>query len=175
MGYIEETGAAQHYRDVRISAIYEGTNGIQAIVLAGRKLGRDGGEAMAALMAEIAATLEGLRSHDNADLAALAEPLAEGLASLERSTDWMVAHVGQQPGEALAGATSYLKLAGYVIGGWLMARSALATAGRDDPFAVQKRQVARFFAEQLIPEGVAMERPITTGGALVAAFAPEAF
>jgi alkylation response protein AidB-like acyl-CoA dehydrogenase len=175
MGYIEETGAAQHYRDVRISAIYEGTNGIQAIDLAGRKLGRDGGEAMAALMAEIAATLEGLRSHDNADLAALAEPLAEGLASLERSTDWMVAHVGQQPGEALAGATSYLKLAGYVIGGWLMARSALATAGRDDPFAVQKRQVARFFAEQLIPEGVAMERPITTGGALVAAFAPEAF
>ncbi len=175
MGYIEETGAAQHYRDVRISAIYEGTNGIQAIDLAGRKLGRDGGEAMAALTAEIAATLDALRHHDNADLAALIEPLAEGLASLERCTQWMVAHMGQQPGEALAGATSYLKLAGYVIGGWLMARSALATAGRDDPFAVQKRQVARFFAEQLIPEGVAMERPITTGGALVAAIGADAF
>ncbi|MCA8928704.1 MAG: acyl-CoA dehydrogenase C-terminal domain-containing protein, partial [Alphaproteobacteria bacterium] len=175
MGYIEETGAAQHYRDARISAIYEGTNGIQAIDLVGRKLGRDGGEAMAALAAEIAATLEDLRRQDDADLAALIEPLADGLASLERTTTWMVGHLGQQPGEALAGATSYLRLAGYVVGGWLMAKAALATVGRDDAFAVQKRQVARFFAEQLIPEGIAMERPITTGGALVAAMGPDAF
>lgn len=175
MGYIEETGAAQHYRDARISAIYEGTNGIQAIDLVGRKLGRDGGEAMAALTAEIAATLDALRRNDDADLAALVEPLADGLASLERTSRWMVERMGQAPGEALAGATGYLRLAGYVTGGWLMAKSALATAGRDDPFAVQKRQVARFFAEQLIPEGTAMERPIITGGGLVAAMDADAF
>jgi len=175
MGFIEETGAAQHLRDVRISSIYEGTNGIQSIDLVGRKLGRDGGEAMGQLAAEIAQTVETLRGHDDADLTAIVGPLAEGLASLERTTSWMVEHIGQQPGEALAGATSYMKLAGYVIGGWYMARSALAVAGRDDPFAVQKRQVARFFAEQLIPEGTAMERPITTGGALVAGMSTDAF
>jgi 3-(methylthio)propanoyl-CoA dehydrogenase len=175
MGFIEETGAAQHYRDVRIAAIYEGTNGIQSIDLVGRKLGRDGGEAMGLLAVEIAATLDDLRGQNDADLAAIVAPLAEGLASLERTTRWMVENIGQQPGEALAGATSYMKLAGYVIGGWYMARSALAVAGRDDPFARQKRQVARFFAEQLIPEGTAMERPITTGGALIAGMSVDAF
>lgn len=175
MGFIEETGAAQHYRDVRISAIYEGTNGIQAIDLASRKLGRDGGEAMASLAAEIAGTIEELRGHDDADLAAITSSLAEGLAALERCTNWMLEHLGQKPAEALAGATSYLKLAGYVVGGWLMANSALATVGDNSPFASQKRKVARFFAEQLIPEGTAMERPITTGSALVAAMGAEAF
>jgi len=175
MGFIEETGAAQHLRDVRISSIYEGTNGIQSIDLVGRKLARDGGEAMAALLAEMVVTVEELRRHDDADLAAMVEPLADGTASLRRTTTWMVAHIGKAPGEALAGATSYMQMAGYTIGGWLMARSALATVGRADPFAVQKRQVARFFAEQLIPEGTAMERPITAGGALVAAMGEEAF
>ena len=175
MGFIEETGAAQHYRDVRIAAIYEGTNGIQSIDLVNRKLGRDSGEAMAALAAEIAATVEDLRGHDDADLAAITASLAEGLAALERCTGWMLEHLGQKPAEALAGATSYLKLAGYVVGGWLMAKSALATVGDDSAFASQKRKVARFFAEQLIPEGTAMERPITTGGALVASMNAEAF
>ncbi len=175
MGFIEETGAAQHYRDVRISSIYEGTNGIQSIDLVGRKLGRDGGEAMASLAAEIAGTVAALSTHDDADLAAIRARLAEGLESLERCTAWMVEHMGQQPGEALAGATSYMKLAGYVVSGWLMARSALATVGDDSAFASQKRKVARFFAEQLIPEGTAMERPITTGGALVAEIGAEAF
>jgi hypothetical protein len=175
MGFVEETGAAQHLRDVRISSIYEGTNGIQAIDLVGRKLGRDGGEAMAALAAEIAATIASLREQDDADLAAIAEPLAEGLGALERTTEWMVAHIGNQPGEALAGATSYLKLAGYVVGGWFMAKSSLAAVGDDSAFAQQKRKVARFFAEQLIPEGTAMERPIVTGGALIAEIGAEAF
>ena len=175
MGFIEETGAAQHLRDVRISSIYEGTNGIQSIDLVGRKLGRDGGEAMAAVAAEIAVTVAELVNHDNADLAAIRAPLAEGLESLERCTAWMVAHLGTQPGEALAGATSYMKLAGYVTGGWLMANSALATVGDDSAFAKQKRKVARFFAEQLIPEGTAMERPIVTGGALVAEMSADAF
>ena len=175
MGFIEETGAAQHYRDVRISSIYEGTNGIQSIDLVGRKLGRDGGEAMASVAAEIKATVEDLRGHDNADLAAIIAPLAAGLASLERCTVWMVENMGLQQGEALAGATSYMKLAGYVVGGWLMAKSALATVGDDTAFADQKRKVARFFAEQLIPEGTAMEQPIITGGALVASMGAEAF
>ncbi|HKK28942.1 MAG TPA: acyl-CoA dehydrogenase [Alphaproteobacteria bacterium] len=175
MGYIEETGAAQHYRDARIAAIYEGTNGIQAIDLVGRKVGRDGGEAMGALIAEMTATAEELRHYDEPDLIAIVEPLAEGLAALERASRWMVSNMGEKPGEALAGASSYLRMAGYVIGGWLMARGAMATAGRDDAFAVQKRQVARFFAEQLIPEGTAMERPIVSGGALVATMSPEAF
>ncbi|MGY9057744.1 MAG: acyl-CoA dehydrogenase [Alphaproteobacteria bacterium] len=165
MGFIEETGAAQHLRDVRISSIYEGTNGIQALDLVGRKLARDAGEAVAAE----------LRPHDDADLAAIAGPLDEGLASLKRTTEWMLATFGNQPGEALAGATSYMRMAGFVVGGWLMAKSALETVGRDDAFASQKRKVARFFAEQLIPEGTAMERPITTGGALVAEMSVDAF
>ena len=175
MGFIEETGAAQHLRDVRISSIYEGTNGIQSIDLVGRKLGRDGGEAMAALAAEIAATVASLRTHDDSDLSAIADPLAEGLAALERTTQWLVEHIGDHPGEALAGATSYMRLAGYVTGGWLMANSALATVGDNSAFARQKRKVARFFAEQLIPEGTAMERPIVTGGALVAEMSADAF
>jgi alkylation response protein AidB-like acyl-CoA dehydrogenase len=175
MGFIEETGAAQHLRDVRISSIYEGTNGIQALDLVGRKLARDGGEAMAALIAEMSAVAAELRPHDDADLAAIAGPLDEGLASLKRTTEWMLATFGNQPGEALAGATSYMRMAGFVVGGWLMAKSALETVGRDDAFASQKRKVARFFAEQLIPEGTAMERPITTGGALVAEMSVDAF
>ena len=103
MGFIEETGAAQHMRDVRISSIYEGTNGIQSIDLVGRKLGRDGGEAMGQLATEIAQTVESLRGHDDEDLAAIVAPLAEGLASLERTTRWMVEHIGPTTGRGPGG------------------------------------------------------------------------
>lgn len=170
MGFIEETGAAQLYRDVRIAAIYEGTNGIQSIDLVARKLGRDSGLAMRGLLAEMQETVTALRALDDPDSQAIAPLLQDGIESLSRVTDWIVGQMAGQPGEVLSGATSYMRLAGYVVGGWLLAHSAAQMGGRDDSFADQKRKIARFFAEQLLPEGTAMERPITCGGSLVAAF-----
>ena len=170
MGFIEETGAAQLYRDVRIAAIYEGTNGIQSIDLVARKLGRDSGLAMRGLLAEMQETVTALQALDDPDSQAIAPLLQDGIESLGRVTDWIVGQMAGQPGEVLSGATSYMRLAGYVVGGWLLAHSAAQMGGRDDSFAGQKRKIARFFAEQLLPEGTAMERPITCGGSLVAAF-----
>ncbi len=126
MGFIEETGAAQHYRDARITPIYEGTNGIQAIDLTGRKLGQDGGESARALIAEMRATLPAL--------AALApgDALAAGIDAIEAATDWMLtAKVdASRSVDVLAGSDAYLRLMGDVVGGWMLARGALAADAR---------------------------------------------
>ena len=178
MGFVEETGAAQVLRDARIAPIYEGTNGIQAIDLVGRKLMRDGGATMRAL-------IETMRGMD-ADLAGAAEdvsaiqaPLAAGVAALAAATDWMV---GASRGPAaLVGATNYLGLAGYVIGGWLMARSAIAASSRqaagtgNSDFLTAKIRTARFYAEQVLPLGTALLGPITSGGCPVMEFAEDQF
>src|SRR5947209_1161443 len=145
MGYIEETGAAQHYRDARIAPIYEGTNGIQAIDLAGRKLKTTGGAAMRELCAEMLLTAEHLT--ESAELAPVGRRLAAGAAALERATDWQLAHAGPA---GLASATAYLKLAGDVIGGWVLARQALAAAGADAPWLRAKLSLARLYASQVL-------------------------
>jgi alkylation response protein AidB-like acyl-CoA dehydrogenase len=145
MGFIEETGAAQHYRDARIAPIYEGTNGIQAIDLSGRKLGVDRGEAMRELCAEMLLTAEALG--EVPDLAPAAPRLAAGVAALERATDWQVAHAGA---EALVSATPYLKLAGDVIGGWVLARHALAAQGADAPWLRAKATLLKLYASQVL-------------------------
>src|SRR5205814_8716110 len=122
MGYIEETGAAQYLRDARIAPIYEGTNGIQANDLVGRKLGRDRGEAARELIAEMRATLAELGGLDG-----IRAPLETGIEALEEATEYLVA---AEPALAAAGSAPYLQLFGTVAGAWLMARLALAARGR---------------------------------------------
>jgi len=146
MGFIEETGAAQHYRDARIAPIYEGTNGIQAIDLVGRKVRLNGGATLKALCAEMALTAETLTGV--ADLTAVGRRLATGVAALERATDWLVAADNT---EALAAATPFLKLAGDVVGGWILGRQALAAAdGASDPWLASKGGLARLYASQVL-------------------------
>jgi len=127
MGYVEETGAAQHLRDARIAPIYEGTNGIQANDLVGRKLALDGGETAGALIAEMRQAVEPPEEARATDLAALARPLQEGLAALEAATSLLVE---AKPALAAAGSMPYLQLFGTVCAGWLTARLALAAERR---------------------------------------------
>jgi alkylation response protein AidB-like acyl-CoA dehydrogenase len=153
MGYVEETGVAQHFRDARIAPIYEGTNGIQAMDLVGRKLPIRMGGAVADLLGEMA----GLADELTGDLAAVRAPLADAVAALREATDWLLANGLEQPVDALAGATPYLRMFGIVTGGWLLARSAVAAsellAGGDGDaaFLADKVVTARFYADQLLP------------------------
>jgi alkylation response protein AidB-like acyl-CoA dehydrogenase len=147
MGFIEETGAAQHYRDARIPPIYEGTNGIQAIDLAGRKLGLDNGEGLSRLVGE-AADLARAAEGDPA-LRSSGKRLKTAAAALEQAAAWMIEHRGSP--DALAGATAFLGLAGDVIGGAALVKGALAAGRSDDPdFASGRRALARLFAEQVL-------------------------
>ena len=170
MGYIEETGAAQYLRDARIAPIYEGTNGIQANDLVGRKLGRDGGEAARELFAEMRPILAEIGGR--AGWEAMHRGLAEGLDALEHATAHLV---DADPALAAAGSSPYLALFGTVAGGWLMARLALAAAagaGRTTGFAAAKRATARFYAEHFLPRAPAY-LPAIEGGATVVDFDPD--
>ncbi len=177
MGYIEETGAAQHWRDARIAPIYEGTNGIQAGDLTGRKLARDRGEAARALFAEIGETAVAAAGSPGADLAAIGRALAAAITTLETAT----AHLLRaERSEAAAGSVPYLDLFGIVCGGWLMARQALAAArrfaaGEGDPdFLRAKIATARFYAEHFLALAPG-HLPAILGGATVLAFDPDWF
>jgi 3-(methylsulfanyl)propanoyl-CoA dehydrogenase len=177
MGYIEETGVAQHYRDIRIAPIYEGTNGIQAIDLVGRKLGLRGGGVVRDVMAKIDATAQEAR--DAGDVADLGARLSEANEVFRQATEWLIEHGGAEPNSALAGATPYLRMAGLVTGGWLLTRSALAAAellaGDGDgefsaEFLAQKLVTARFYTTQLLPQAAGLLAAVTAGaGDLVAA------
>jgi len=160
MGFIEETGAAQHYRDARIAPIYEGTNGVQAIDLAGRKLGMQDGAVMDALCAEMNETVRELKAA--AGLEQVGERLDAGVAALERATDWMLAHKGP---DALSGATAYLKLAGDVIGGWMLGRQALLVADGDDAWSKSKAALARVYAGQILAQAPGLADGVMDGGA----------
>jgi alkylation response protein AidB-like acyl-CoA dehydrogenase len=148
MGYIEETGAAQHYRDARIAAIYEGTNGVQAGDLVGRKLGMDGGGAARALFTEIGETAQAMAG--TAELAPAGARLKTALAALERATTG----IAGRGGDGLAGAATYLKLAGDTLGGALLGRLALAATeqpgGGEDAWLRGKIDLARFYADQVL-------------------------
>jgi 3-(methylthio)propanoyl-CoA dehydrogenase len=170
MGYIEETGVAQHYRDARIAPIYEGTNGIQAMDLVGRKLPMRQGGVVGDFLAAIGATAEELVAVVG-DLATIGKRLAEAHASLEQATDWLLANGSADPNNALAGATPYLRMCGIVAGGWLLARSAQAAAflrdrgEGDGEFLRQKIVTARFYAEQLLPQAAGLAPAVTAGPA----------
>jgi 3-(methylthio)propanoyl-CoA dehydrogenase len=164
MGFIEETGAAQHYRDARIAPIYEGTNGIQALDLAGRKLGLEGGAAMTALIADIRATADEAGQHSAT--AAIGRRLTDAADSLEAATDWMTEHRGEA--DAQAGATPYLKLTGEVMGGWLLAKGALAAAeGRagDETYATARIALAAHYAETVLAQAQGQVAGVVAGAA----------
>jgi 3-(methylthio)propanoyl-CoA dehydrogenase len=170
MGYVEETGAAQYLRDARIAPIYEGTNGIQANDLVGRKLGRDQGEAARELFAEMRATLAEIGGKPECE--ALHRSLADGLDGLERATSWLV---DADAAVAAAGSVPYLAMFGTVAGGWLMARLALAAQIKGDAaFAAARLATARFYAEHYLARAPSY-LPAIMGGATVLAFEPEMF
>ncbi len=170
MGYIEETGVAQHYRDIRIAPIYEGTNGIQAMDMVGRKLPMRAGGVMADYLAGIDATAGELSGADG-DLAAIGKRLADAHAALKATTDWLLANGLTDPNNTLAGATPYLRMCGIVTGGWLLARSAQAaqrlldTGDGDADFLRQKLVTAKFYAEQLLPQAAGLAPSVTAGPA----------
>ena len=170
MGYIEETGVAQRYRDIRIAAIYEGTNGIQAMDLVGRKLGLRGGAAIDALLGRIEATDDELAAAGD-DLASVRGALADAVGALRTSTTWLLEHGASDPTDALAGASPYLRQWGIVIGGWLLARQALA-ARHDDTMA-PKVATARFYCEQLLPQAGGLVAAVTGGASSLLALTAE--
>ncbi len=163
MGFIEETGAAQHYRDVRIAAIYEGTNGIQAADLVGRKLPvRDG----ASFLEYIASMreLDGELAAAGEQFASIRSQLNAQLDTLEQTTKWMLRTGATDPNSALSGSTPYMRIWGLVVGGWLMARSALAARELDaDGIAEAQLPLARFYAEQLLPQAAGLVGAVTAG------------
>jgi hypothetical protein len=158
MGFIEETGAAQHYRDARIAPIYEGANGIQAIDLIGRKVRSNGGETLRALCAEMILTAEMLAEAPG--LEPVGRRLAAGVAGLERATDWLVA---ASNADALAAATPFLKLAGDVIGGWVLARQALAAAGATEPWMAANTATARLYSAQVLSLAPGLAEAVCVG------------
>ncbi len=178
MGYIEETGVAQHFRDARIPPIYEGTNGIQGMDLVGRKLPMRGGGVMADFIADVRAHGDQLAVAGEA-LAAIRTNLHEATDALEVATQWLLTHGAEDPNHALAGATPYLRLFGLVAGGWVMARQALAAqarldSGEGDPeFLRAKVATATFYAEQLLPEALGLVAPVTAGSAGLFAIEPK--
>ncbi|MDE0196287.1 MAG: acyl-CoA dehydrogenase, partial [bacterium] len=170
MGYVEETGASQYCRDVRIAAIYEGTNGIQGIDLVGRKLPVRGGAVVHELLDRVEATADQLHP----DLAALREPLISSSEAARACTDWLLGNPGDA---ALAGAAPYLRLLAGVVGAWLLARSAEAARteiaagaiGAEADALGAKQVTAEFFCGQLLPQAAALAPAVTGGSEILAA------
>ncbi|MFN7419024.1 MAG: acyl-CoA dehydrogenase, partial [Alphaproteobacteria bacterium] len=160
MGFIEDTGAAQHYRDARIAPIYEGTNGVQAVDLAGRKLSMMDGALMPGVCAEIAADADRLAAAPG--LEGVGRRLSAGVAALSRATDWMRQNRGPA---ALAGATADLRRSGDVIGGWLLARQALLAVDRAPALADSRAALARLFADQVLAQAPGVAEGVMAGGA----------
>jgi alkylation response protein AidB-like acyl-CoA dehydrogenase len=174
MGYVEETGVAQYYRDSRIAPIYEGTNGIQAIDLVMRKLPLRGGGVVKSLLGDMDSVV-GELAEAGPDLDPIRVGLGNGIEVLRQASAWLLGRVASEPNDALAGATPYLELFGLVAGGWLLARSALAahrqlaaTAGGgadDEEFLAAKVATARFFCQQLLPGTAGLVSAVTAGAA----------
>jgi acyl-CoA dehydrogenase len=162
MGFVEETGAAQYLRDVRITAIYEGTNGIQAIDLATRKLPLAGGATVAAHLKELRSIVEAINGNNDPALGWTPTRLEDAVESLARATEWMLGHLDKDADAVLAGASPYLRLFGLATGGCLLARQALAArqSGED---AAPSLALARFFAENFAVQAGALERTIVEG------------
>ncbi len=172
MGYIEETGAAQHFRDARITTIYEGTTGIQANDLVGRKILRDQGQAARSF-------IDSLRDIDLDALDGAGRALESGIAHLEQATDWIVNAASRDPRLPAAASGYYLQMWGVVVGGWLMARAALVAQDKlkdgsgDAAFYRAKIETAHFFATHVLPQTGALLRTITEGSEASLALEPE--
>jgi acyl-CoA dehydrogenase len=166
MGFIEETGAAQIYRDARIAPIYEGTNGIQAIDLVTRKLPLEGGAAVERYLDELRRIVEAVNATNDPALGWSGVRLEEAVESLTRATRWMLAQLDNNADDALAGATPYLRLFSVTAGGCLLAQQALA-ALRLSADASSRVALARFFAENFAVHARALERTVVEGAAAV--------
>ena len=179
MGFIEETGAAQYYRDARILSIYEGTTAIQANDLVGRKTARDGGAVAKGLIAEVRKTATGLEG--DAQLQAIGLRLNEAAGALEEVVEYVVANIKGDIKSVFAGSVTYLKMAGVVLGGWQMARAAAIAAVKlkagegDAKFYEAKLATARFFADQILPQALAYRTAIVEGAQSVMALSEEQF
>jgi hypothetical protein len=175
MGFVEETGAAQHLRDARITTIYEGTTGIQANDLMGRKLASEKGLTAKALIDEMRNFGEELGRYSHPALSAMRRGLADGVRALSESTNWLLETYPSDPKAAAAGAVPYLKLWGVVAGGWQMARAALIAKTRldggaeDVDFYRAKIGTARFFAEHILPLAHSYNQAIVNGSTSVLA------
>jgi alkylation response protein AidB-like acyl-CoA dehydrogenase len=180
MGFIEETGAAQYYRDARILPIYEGANGIHAIDLMGRKLALGKGQAVRELVDDIFPTAAALKSADDAWLHTVGARLEAGLAAVQSATGWLIERRGHAQPDALAGATPYLKLLGDVVGGWMLGKGALAASARlaaGDPnpdYCRTKIGLARVFAEQILAQAPGLTQAVTQGSVDLFRATPEA-
>jgi acyl-CoA dehydrogenase len=165
MGFIEETGAAQHYRDARITTIYEGTNGIQSIDLVTRKLAANGGASVWALLDELGGIVEQVEASNDPAFGTTGAKLRDALGSLERASKWLLERVASAPNDALAGATPYLRLFGSTLGGCMLAGEAFAAKGNGNGDAGGDPQryvtVARFFAENVSVQAGSLEKTVT--------------
>ncbi|MEO8598212.1 MAG: acyl-CoA dehydrogenase [bacterium] len=185
MGFIEETGAAQHYRDARILTIYEGTTAIQANDLVGRKTVRDGGATANAIIAQVRATEAALAAqcaqNASADLAAIGKQLAAGTTALEEVIAYVAGNMKSDIKAVFAGSVPYLKLAGIVLGGWQMARAALISEQKlqagvaDAKFYQAKIGTARFFADHILSQAAGYRIAIVDGSAGVLALTEDQF
>jgi 3-(methylthio)propanoyl-CoA dehydrogenase len=179
MGYIEETGAAQYYRDARILPIYEGTTAIQANDLLTRKTARDGGTVARALIGQMRETAAQTGQRRGADLAAIHTHLGAGIDAYERAVDYLVRTIGPDVRAAFSGAVPYLRLAGTVHGGWQLARAAMAAedaiaaAAPDASFLRAKVATARFFADHVLTQAPALASAVLSGGAGALAIAAD--
>jgi alkylation response protein AidB-like acyl-CoA dehydrogenase len=170
MGFIEETGAAQYMRDARITTIYEGTTGIQANDLMGRKIAREGGATIKAVLGTMQQTRSELAQQAGAEFAAIAAALGRGIEALQQATDYIVANYSSDVRAVAAGAVPFLRLMGVVSGGWMMARAALAAQGRiaggdADPFYLAKIATAHFYADHVMAAAAGLAQEVVQGGA----------
>jgi alkylation response protein AidB-like acyl-CoA dehydrogenase len=170
MGFIEETGAAQHYRDARIAPIYEGTNGIQAMDLVGRKLGLDNGEGVKALLADMAATAAAVIEDQSLEhISVLGTRLDHAVEAASSATAWL--NERRSGADGLAGATPYLTLMGDVIGGWLLIKGAVAASkGSHDPaYAAARIALASHYAETVLTQAPGRVAGVIAGAATLKA------
>ncbi|MGA0115284.1 MAG: acyl-CoA dehydrogenase [Burkholderiales bacterium] len=180
MGFIEETGAAQYLRDARITTIYEGTTGIQANDLIGRKVGAEKGATALALIAEMRKLDAGL-ADAGTSFAAMRAAYTRAVDGLDEATRWLVDHYKAEPNAVAAVAVPYLKLFGTVAGGWMMARAALialergGTPGADRGFLDAKLASARFYLEHLLPQAGALAQTVIAGAPSTLALDPAAY
>ncbi len=169
MGYVEETGAAQHFRDARIAPIYEGTNGIQAQDLAFRKVARDQGAAASAYLQRARSTVAALESEGSEALLSIKARLQDAVEALDTAVQWVAKTAPENKAAVAASSATFLKMFGIVAGGEVMAKAALAAQaqGATDAFHKSKVQVARFYAEQILPQARGLLFPVTEGHGMI--------
>ena len=178
MGFIEETGAAQYYRDAKILTIYEGTTAIQANDLVGRKTARDGGASAKAIAAQIEKTEAELKQNGSADALAVAKRLTAAREAFVEVVDFIAANGKGNPAAAYAGSVPYLMLAGNLMAGWQLARALLvaqANLASDEAFMKTKITTARFYADHILSRAPGVRDAIVDGADAVTALAAEAF